>query len=526
MAPSLDGGKRHDGVSGDDDLAIRGVVIVGGGAAGWLTALFLQRFMDSRLDITVVAPADIHPLTVGESTNGPFTGLLSGLGIGIPELVNHCDATMKVASEFAEWSHHPLAYKWIHEFEPVARYLGIPLFHFWYAAARRGETNARYQDACSHAAAVVESCRAPFPLDREERLMPHGYHLDGAKFVRLLRSLARKRGVKIIERRITSVVLNPAEHIRHLTFDDAGTLEGDLFIDCSGTKSVVRNLAYGSKVDSFSDYLLCDSAVAVTLPRNSNNIRPSTLATALEAGWLWDIPLSDRTSYGYVFSSAHLAVDAAVARLREVTHASEASSVTELHWAAGMQRKAWINNCVTIGLANSFVEPIESLTSATLTAELHNLLVLFPDKTFYQPTIDAYNRATRKLCENNRDFISVHYATAGRRDTAFWRDVADGCSRSETVKELLESYVEQAPYTVDGIYDTKAFFGMFSARGIFPRRELPLVSYVDRRRSLAMMEDIHATSRRIAQEYPTHADFLKTVRQGVAEGGTLHAIEF
>jgi tryptophan halogenase len=492
-----------------DDM-IRRVVVVGGGATGWLSALFLKKFLGQRLDVTVVASSFIPPMSVGEATNGPFTTLLDSLDITDTMLIRECDATLKVASQFAGWHGNRNASDWIHEFQPSERVFGVELFHYWLNEFKSGKTTVSYADACFNASTLVRHFKSPFMIGKTDVVGPYGYHLDQRKMVLLLSRLAHQRGITILDGTVEAVSLNENGFISHLILADGRQVPGDFFLDCTGFRAALMQRAYGVETESFSESLLCDRAVAVTLPRTSGQIRPSTLGTALENGWVWDIPLRDRDSFGYVYSSSFISDDEATQRLGKYC-GYVGDNFPVVRWTPGMRKRAWVKNCVCLGVSNCFFEPIESLTSATLTLELRWLLILFPNRQFHPNPIERYNRLVRSKCEDNRDFIAVHYRSAGRTDTPFWRANTQEITVSRNVHELLDAYPDQACYDVEGIYETKAFFGLFSAKGVYPKSTLPLLGYLPNEPAQEVFERIAQRNREIVRSFPSHHEYLRSV---------------
>ena len=278
------------------------VVIVGGGAAGWLTALFLKTYLGNSIKVSVVTTAIIPPMTVGESTNGPYTQFLDALGITRNLLIKECDATIKIASEFDAWVSQETGYRWTHEFQPNTTHQGIPLFHYWMRLFREGKIASQYQKACFLNTHMIRQCRVPFGDDFAGAQFPYGYHLDGNKFIALLKRKAMAKGAHWVDAKLAHVDKKNNGHIRHLVLADGSTIAGDFFIDSTGFSRRLSTLAYGD-VDLFEDvyhYLRCDRAMQIILPRGNEAIRPSTLGSALTNGWVWDIPLRDHTSYVYV----------------------------------------------------------------------------------------------------------------------------------------------------------------------------------------------------------------------------------
>lgn len=492
---------------------IKSIVIVGGGPAACLAALFLQTYVGNTVHIKVVSPTSIPPMTVGESTNGPFTGFLESLGLDRQIIINECDATLKIASEFDGWATHTDAYRWVHEFQPTERHLGIPLYHYWLKLRRKGIITGRYQDACFINSALVKNHLAPVFKGQTTPMMPYGYHLDGIKLRNSARDRALRKGTSFIEGKVVATKKDSNDIILELTLDDGRQITGDFFIDATGFHRQLVNLAYPDepsfRFEPISDYHYCDRAVYTSIAREGGALRPSTLSTALSSGWVWDIPLRSKTSYGYVYSSRHLNdKDAEKEFLASLGNSAHDASIYQMSWTPGSLARAWHKNCLCIGVSNAFIEPIESLTSATLAFELNTLLRHFPDKRFDAATISSYCKKLKQQFADNRDFISLHYHTADRIDTPFWRGIKRNTLVSERVSELLSSFPEQAPYSIDGIYEAKGILGMFAARGIEPRFDLPLLQNLDIKPVIDILKKIEADRSSVVQQFMSHEAYL------------------
>lgn len=496
-------------------MLIKTLVVAGSGAVSWLSALHFKRTFGARVDVVVVAVSALPPGSAAETINPPFAALIESAGLDRQTLVQRCDATLKIASEFEDWHREGSGHRWVRTFEPAQTCSGLPLFHFWLRARHEGRTSESYQDSCTHAAALVRSGRAPFPRSGGEALTPHGYHLDLNKLVAPLRDRALAHGIRWIEGRVAGVEKGPSGRIQRLVLEDNRRVEGDFFLDCTGLRTTVMNLAYGDSTESFSAFQPCDSMVLLTHPRRSPDVRPSTLATATEGGWIWDIPLSDQTSSGYVFSSAFTTADQAEAHLRRFVGAESGGQALHARLQTGLRRTAWVQNCVCLGVSNCYLDPLDALMSDVLPAELQHLTSLFPDQDFNEILIARYNRLVRQRCLDSRDLIGLHYLTAGREDSEFWRAARYDLRRSEALSELLASYPEQAPHDVDGSYGAQVIYELFSARGILPKRLLPLSRYLDPSPALERIDAIRRINQRIPDEYPSHGECLSRFRTKV-----------
>jgi len=474
--------------------------------AGQLAALFLKDMFGARMKVSVVAPKGKTGLSVGESTNGPFAAFCRRFGIGYKTFASACNGSIKLASEFRDWNGTDAGDRWIHEFEEPRRFGGVELFHFWLRRKAAGEPVPSYDDACFLTSAYVDSWRVPF-AEEASPPVPYAFHFESARFVSLLKRKGDQLGVNYVDGTLELVSLGPDGAIETAHVSDGQRVSADLFIDCTGLRRVLRDKMGETDAEDHSQSLLCDSAVVTFVPRKPGaRVRPTTLGTALRNGWAWDIPLGDRTSFGYVFSSSHISRSDADVELGEFLNRQ--TETLHLRWRPTELREPWFKNCLALGLASCFLEPIESLTSATLIQELKWMVAHLPRQGMDPGRARRYNKLARGLYAANRDFVGLHYATAARRDSAFWSDV-QSARRSDRLSQLLVEYPECAQDD-DGIYDNKAHYGLLTARGIIPKSPAPLSTVFSANAASREFERV-ARERSQATDYPTHADFLASL---------------
>ena len=399
---------------------VRRIVILGGGSAGWMSAAALARALVGQGHvITLIESEAIGTVGVGEATVPPIHEFNRYLRIDPAEFLRATNGTIKLGIQFDGWGGTDACY-----FHPFG-YLGIEMggihfHHYW----------------LRHLAAGGDPDHAPYNLEtmaaRAGRFAPgtrhgpvhHAVHFDAAGYARFLRTHAEAGGVTRVEGKVAEVRLDPEDgFIDSLLLDDGRTVAGDLFVDCSGFRGVLIEGALKSGYVDWRHWLPCDSAVAMPSARQDDP-PPFTRSTAREAGWQWRIPLQHRDGNGYVYSSAHLGHDDAVAKLTERLPGAALAEPNRLRFAAGHRRAIWNRNCVAIGLAGGFIEPLESTSIHLIQTAIIRLLALLPRDGFDPGIAARFNRETINEVERIRDFVIAHYALAGRDDTPFWRDVA------------------------------------------------------------------------------------------------------
>ena len=340
---------------------VRRVLIVGGGTAGWMAAAILRRATKHiGVQVTLVESPDIGTIGVGEATIPSLVQFVRAMGFDEKVFMRACSASYKLGIRFTDWV-RPRHEYW-HPFGPCGGSInGIDLFHFW-ARRRRNDPALHYYDY-SLQAELCHAERAPRPFSGASPVIETGayaYHLDAAELAQFLRSVATADGVEHVFGKVEQVFRDESGAIARVAIVGGREIAADLYVDCSGFAGLLAEKALGDPWIDWSHLLLCDRAVAMPVPHHGS-FPPYTHSTALEAGWMWQIGLSSRTGTGYVYSSAHLGQDAAEARLIERADLRRARAADPRHLKIRVGRRTsfWNRNCIAIGLAAGFVEPLE-----------------------------------------------------------------------------------------------------------------------------------------------------------------------
>jgi len=457
------------------DLRIRRVVIVGGGTAGWMAAAVLSRTMSQSLEIRVVESDAIGAIGVGESTIPQIRNVNHFLGIDEDAMLRATSGTFKLGIQFNDWVRPGHSY--LHAFGDVGLPVGpVPFQHYW--LRRRQEAGSEDLAAYSLNATAAKSCR----MARIERIgtspmagMKYAFQFDAGLYGRMLRAYAEQRGAKRTEGKVAAVPLRGEDgFIEAVVLESGERIDGDLFIDCSGFRALLIEGALHSGFESWRQWLACDRAVAIgsvpALP-----MRPYTQANARPAGWQWRIPLQHRTGNGHVYCSEFMSDDEAAAILLRSLDGEPLGDPRPLRFTAGVRRQIWSRNCVAIGLAAGFLEPLESTAIHLIQSGISRLLSLFPDRSFDRAVIDEYNRNTRREYEQVRDFLVLHYRSTERRDTAFWRGCA-ALPAPEGLRHKLEIFDATGQIFREGeeLFTEQSWLQVMIGQGILPRRHHPL----------------------------------------------------
>ena len=448
---------------GGGEKSIRHVLVVGGGTAGWLTACHLARALKTNtpdgVKVTLVESANIPTIGVGEGTVPAIRASLEHLGIRETDFVRDCDVTFKQSIKFIDWLHAPDAgqsHAYHHVFDyPDRRTLDpIPYWLMGQAA------NASFAGAVSVQEYLCEANLGPKVMTHTEYdgAVNYAYHLDAARFAAFLtRHATEKLGVVHKLTNVTDVKLSSDGDISAVVTDSEGTLEADLFVDCTGFASLLIEKAMGIGFIPKDDVLFVDHALAAQVPYMSDSepIPCHTLATAREAGWVWDIGLSARRGTGYVYSSRHTDHDRAEEVLRNYLRASVGDMADKVDcrripMRIGYREKYWVKNCVAIGLSQGFVEPLEATGILIYDATARMLAEQFPaHRGAMDRLAKRFNARVRNAWDRVIDFIKLHYCLSQRDDSPFWRDNRDEASIPKSLLENLAVWRDQPPSSYD-----------------------------------------------------------------------------
>ncbi len=341
------------------------IVIVGGGTMGWLTALFAHKFFENAT-VSVIASSKIDILGAGEGTTPNFPGIITQLGIDIDDFMQNTGCTKKYAINFINW---------------------------------RGDNTSFFHN-----------------FQKSNDL--YGLHFDARKVAKYLQKISEERGIHYIDAKIIGFDENELG-ITNVILENESKVNCDFIFDCSGFESLVIGKHLKTNWKSYENDLVCNSAIAFFLPQTNSNIqnqRTFTKATSMNNGWIWEIPLQHRYGCGYVYSDKYATADE-ILKEAELHFGRKLEVVKQFKFKTGTYEKYWVKNCVAIGLASGFLEPMEATSIMTSIIFLKSLLEYNFDESYR----DIYNRKMFNVNEQNMLFIRHHY-TCDRYDTKFWKD--------------------------------------------------------------------------------------------------------
>jgi 2-polyprenyl-6-methoxyphenol hydroxylase-like FAD-dependent oxidoreductase len=447
---------------------LKRIVIVGGGTAGWLTAGTIaaehSTDSDTGIEITLIESADVPPIGVGEGTWPSMRTTLKKMGISETAFLLACDASFKQGSKFTNWTTNTNEH-YYHPYTLPHGFNDTNLAPYW----QRYREQVSFADAVCPQSHLGEHDLAPKQISTAEYDFNtnYGYHLDAGKFAVFLQNhCINKLGVKHVIDHVTKVNASETGDIASITSKQHGDIEGDLFIDCTGTSSLLLAQHFKVPFVSKKHVLFNDSALAVHVPHENENssIGSFTCSTAQSAGWIWDIALPSRRGVGYAYSSCHISDDKAEKELREYItpiagqNAAESLKIRKISFNPGHREKFWHKNCVAVGLSAGFIEPLEATAIALIELSAKMISEQLPaNRQTMDVVAKRFNDKFLNRWENIVDFLKLHYVLSQRSDSDYWREISNDKDLPDTLKEQLLLWKTQAPYYYDATHTEEMF---------------------------------------------------------------------
>ncbi len=530
------------------EAPIKEIVILGGGTAGWMAASYLGKHLQGKVRITVLEAPDIGKIGVGEATIPNLQKVFfDHLGLAETEWMRQCNASFKTGVRFINWrtsgagvaqprqlaalgrGADSASDHFYHPFGLLPSHDQIPITHYWFLKKYRGQTDEPFDYACFREPPLLDACLAPCWRNGRSATR-YAWHFDAHLVADFLRRFAiSKQGAVHIQDTLIGVDLDSNGFIKCLHTRDGRALTADLFIDCSGFRGLLINKALNEPFVDMNDHLLCDSAVACAVPHNDelHGVEPYTSAIAMPAGWTWKIPMLSRFGTGYVYSSQFASPDQAgddFCRLWNLD--PNKTALNKIRFRVGRNRRAWVKNCVSIGLASCFLEPLESSGIYFIYAALYQLARHFPDKHFDPILSDCFNREIETMFDDTRDFLQAHFYCSPRVDTPFWRANKD-LRLPENIKDKMAMYRAGLPInppftdesTYYGNFDAEfrnfwtngSYYCIFAGLGFLPDRPLPMLAYKTEavQQAEQLFAEVKCQQKELLATLPSNYDFLR-----------------
>ena len=493
-----------------DDTLIDQLVIVGGGTAGWMTAAALAKVLQGKVKITLIESDEIGSVGVGEATIPMIQLFNKVLEIDEDEFLRETQGTFKLGIEFVNWGQ--LGDRYMHGFGRFGQDLWtVPFDQYWQRMLQRGLAADLERYSINRMAALANK----FMRSRADMAgspladIVHAFHFDASLYAQYLSRYAQARGVRRIEGRIDDVLLRSSNgHIQAVQLQDGTQVAGDMFIDCSGFRGLLIEQALHTGYEDWSHWLPCDRAVAVPCA-SAPELLPYTRSTAHSAGWQWRIPLQHRIGNGHVFSSQFMSEDEATAILVNNLDGERLAEPRTLRFTTGMRKLAWNKNCLAIGLAGGFMEPLESTSIHLIQTAIARLITFFPSRGFSAVDVDEYNRQSRFEYERIRDFIILHYHANQREDSAFWRR----CRSMEippTLQRKIDLYRSHGRIVREGneLFAEVGWLQVMHGQGLRAASHHPLADLLSEQEVGEYLDNVSGVIDKCLAVMPGHAEFI------------------
>ncbi len=499
--------------------AIATVLIVGGGTAGWMAAAVLSKALGKQVSIRLIESDEIGTVGVGEATIPQIHHINRFLGFDENDFIRSTQASFKLGIQFNNWAR--LGDSYLHAFGDIGMPLGlIPFHHFWLRARASGDQSSLWDYSINTLAAMQNR------FDRIEQVgssrltgIRYAFHFDASLYAQYLRRFAETRGVKRSEGKIVDVALDgETGFIRTVRLQSGEEIGADYFIDCSGFRGLLIEGALKAGYEDWTRWLPCDRAVAVQ-SEHGGVFRPYTQATAQQAGWQWRIPLQHRVGNGHVYCSQFMTDQQAKDILLRNIEGKALGEPRFIRFTTGMRKRMWVKNCVALGLASGFMEPLESTSIHLIQSAVSRIVSMFPDMRFDPVLVEEFNRQSRFELERVRDFLILHYHANERNDSDFWK----GC-RDMTVPDALTA--KMALFRASGriyreheeLFTETGWLQILLGQRIMPAGRHPVADVLPEGDLSGFLRDIKSLITQASSSMPLHEAFINSHCKAPATG--------
>ncbi len=495
------------------------VIVLGGGTAGWMSATALAKLLPDTVTVELVESEDIGIIGVGEATLPHIRGFVERLGIDEATFMKATHATYKLGIDFRDFGR--IGESYIHPFgsfgEPVA---GVGFHHWWLELQRRGKVGAIGDYSLAVRAAQANRFAPPAQDETLSSTYGYAYQFDATLFGPFMREIGLALGVTRTEGLVTRVERDSQSgDVRRLVLEDGRCIEGDLFVDCSGFRSLLLGDTLGEQWEDWSHWLPCDRAAALPCAYVRDEIEPYTTATAMPAGWRWRIPLQHRVGNGYVFASAFLGEDEACSAIAGAVEGKASADPRVLRFRTGRRRHSWSHNVIGVGLSSGFLEPLESTSIYLAQMAITYLVELFPEEGTIDPRDrDEFNRLVDMEYDRVRDFLILHYNVTTRDDSEFWNHV-----RTMKVPDSLSHKMDlwreagRVEKYSDGLFYDASWIAVYIGQGLLPERHDARAAMADPDKVGRALANLREAIDAEVRDMPGHRNFLTQRQERMAE---------
>jgi tryptophan 7-halogenase len=483
---------------------IKRIVIAGGGTAGWMVAAALSKTLGRVLDIKLVESDEIGTVGVGEATIPTIVTFHRLLEINEQEFMAATQGTFKLGIGFENW--RDIGQNYIHSFGITGKDHWTAGFqHFWLKGRERGLAGD-YGDYCLELKASLASKFAHLPRGG----MNYAFHIDASLYAKYLRTFSERFGAQRIEGKIVEVKTDPESgFITAIRLDSGSDIEGDLFIDCTGFRGLLIGQALHVGYEDWSHWLYCDSAVAAQTASVGPAL-PYTRSIARDAGWQWRIPLQHRVGNGMVYCSRYIGDDQAKQALLANVEGKVLTEPRVIKFRPGQRRQVWRKNCVAMGLASGFIEPLESTSIHLISRGVTRLMQMFPAAGIKQSDVDEYNAQANWEIEHIRDFIVLHYHVTNRQDTPFWR----ACRAMEippSLQHRIDLFRETARVfrAPNELFAENSWIQVMLGQGIMPEQHHQTADLMGDAELSQFLDGIKSSVDKTVMQLPSHQTYVE-----------------
>jgi len=476
-----------------------------------MAAAALAKVLGRECSIRLIESEEIGIVGVGEATVPHLKLFNSVLEIDEVEFIREVRGTFKLGIQFVDWGR--AGDRYIHGFGTIGHdYALLPFYQYWlklFLAGQAADIGAYSLNTAAAPLGKFMSSAQDVPATSPLANITYAYHFDAGLYALYLRRYAEARGVRRTEGKVVDVRLRSTDgFIEAVVLDGGEQVSADLFIDCSGFRGLLIEQALHTGYQDWTHWLPCDRALAVPC-ENVGPPTPYTRSTARAAGWQWRIPLQHRTGNGYVYSSAYIEDDAAADTLMSNLDGRALAEPRKLRFTTGMRRKFWNRNCVAVGLASGFMEPLESTSIYMIQSGIARLINLLPDRSFSPVLIERYNQQAAFECERIRDFLILHYFATERRDSPFWQY----CSSMQIPAQLADNislFRDSGRFfrNAEEMFAITSWVQVMLGQHILPRNYHPAVDLIPERELNELVAGVRNVIASCVEAMPMHAQFL------------------
>ena len=480
------------------------VVIAGGGTAGWMAAFSLSARLGSLLDITLIESDEIGTVGVGEATIPPMRNFHRIMNVDEQEFMRETQATFKLGIEFDNWGE--IGDSYIHSFGEIGQRSWMAEFHEFWMEARAQGFGGSLEDYCLELKAAKAG---KFATQIDDTRLNFAFHLDATRYAKYLRKKSEAAGVRRVEGLIKEVQKDPQSgDIKALLLDSGELIEGDLFVDCTGFRSLLLGESLGVEFEDWSHWLFSDRAIAVQTT-SVDEPRLYTRAIAHASGWQWQIPLQSRVGNGIVYSSRFMSDDEAKDTLLGNISGEMITEPRFIKYRTGRRQKSWHKNCVALGLASGFIEPLESTSIHLVMTAIIRLIRLFPFGDSSEALADRFNEESTTEIETVRDFIILHYKQTNRTDSDFWNAYRT-MDIPESLAHRLEIFKKNGYVWADDValFRVDSWVQVMMGQGLAPAGFHGAGKLTDKTVLQESLAKIKASIDEKVQKLPTHQQFI------------------